>query len=235
MASLLYVRSIRTCWITRSRELRNGHASRVWRCFLSFFLPFFSAPNARQRMFLEYWYRSCWALQGRGWKLWTHVCNLRYVRDDASFRFHFFFIFYSRWTNPFLHSICIRARWLFLFLFFPSLSLSLERRVSKGSTRWSCDPTISVPFFIRSTFIFPFFPSFCFLINRKALKVSAIASLCYRGEGKSKQRSFVRIGDNDRHVCVIGIFVYVVREKWNWFCVSRAFQSVRSEIKATER
>lgn len=125
-----------------------------------------------QRVFLEYWYRSCWAF--RGWekpKEWVGMETLNAHTwddakpDDASFRFHFFFIFYSRWTNPFLHSICIRARWLFFL----------------GTTRFQRFDTLvrviwqSLFAFMQSTFIFVlFFPPFCFLINWKALKVSAL-------------------------------------------------------------
>ena len=79
--------------------------------------------------------------------------------DDASFRFHSFFIFYSRWTNPFLHSICIRARWLFFSLFFFS---SWDDAFPKVRHVGSCDLTISARFHAASTFIFFFSPPFSF-------------------------------------------------------------------------
>lgn len=78
-------------------------------------MPF--CNSAWQRVFLEYWYRSCWAFRGARSLVGEETLNAHTWVDArpnvAGSRFHFFFIFYSRWTNPFLHSICIRICWLF--------------------------------------------------------------------------------------------------------------------------
>lgn len=90
--------SIHTCWIARESSdwqagddpASHGNVHYEHHAFLQ---------PSRQRMFLEYWYRSCCAAAagrggGRG-----ETLNARTTTTQA-FVFIPFFIFYSRWTDP---------------------------------------------------------------------------------------------------------------------------------------
>ena len=141
--------------------MQNGsatatHYARGVLFFLSFF-PFFCATKDVFRILISKLLSFAGERKKRGGEgnfERTYVTYVRRRRYKLSFLFLFYLLFaMDQPLSPFhLHSLAF-----FLFFFF---SLSLGRRVSKGSTRWSCDLTISVPFFIRSTFIFPFFSSF---------------------------------------------------------------------------
>ena len=196
--------------------MQNGsatatHYARGVLFFLSFF-PFFCATKDVFRILISKLLSFAGERKKRGGEgnfERTYVTYVRRRRYKLSFSFLFYLLFaMDQPLSPFhLHSLAF-------FLFF-SLSLSLGRRVSKGSTRWSCDLTISVPFFIRSTFIFPFFSSFFyplpflsfFLFFNQPKGAQSISSLRYVAAERKRQRErgSIQIVDDNRHVSVIGI------------------------------
>ena len=202
--------------------MQNGsatatHYARGVLFFLSFFLSFlfFCATKDVFRILISKLLSFAGERKKRGGEgnfERTYVTYVRRRRYKLSFSFLFYLLFaMDQPLSPFhLHSLAF-------FLFF-SLSLSLGRRVSKGSTRWSCDLTISVPFFIRSTFIFPFFSSFfyplpflsffLFFNQPKGAQSISYSLSALRGCGEKeteRERGSIQIVDDNRHVSVIGI------------------------------